>query len=97
VIWWLLDKLGWARVDLKTEVIGYDYVEFAKNFDFTGKRLVKRKEAHKELTAVEDFSALNQSHEGNDDFDNNGSADVGAEVAAPKKSRPQEVQVISKF
>jgi len=84
---------------LKTEVIGYDYVEFAKNFDFTGKRLVKRKEAAQQLTAIVEDERLNASHEGNDDFDNaSHEQDVGAEaVAAPKRSKPQEVQIISKF
>jgi len=81
---------------LKTEVIGYDYVEFAKHFDFTGKRLVKRKEAATLLTAFVE-EKLNASHEGNDDFDNaSQEQDVGAEVA-PRRTRPQEVQIISKF
>jgi len=41
---WLLMKLvKWHRIDVRTEVVGYDYVEFADEIDFTGKKLITRK------------------------------------------------------
>jgi len=97
-VFWVLSKMGIARVDLKTEVIGYDYVEFAKQFDFTGKRLIKRKEAATALRAVIE-DKHNVSHEQNDDFldSDRQTVDVGAEVAPPKRQKPQEVQFVSKF
>jgi len=97
VVFWGLKQMGIARVDLKTEVIGYDYVEFAKQFDFTGKRLIKRKEAATALRAVVE-DKHNVSHEQNDDFldSERQTVDVGAEVAN-KRQKPQEVQFVSKF
>jgi len=31
------------RVDVRTEVVGYDYVEYADEIDFTGKKLTVKK------------------------------------------------------
>jgi len=47
LIWGILKCFGLLRTDLKTEVIGYDYIEFAEHLDFTGKRLVKKAHSHK--------------------------------------------------
>jgi len=41
IIWFTLKKVGWLRVDLKTEIVGYDYQDHAKHlvFDDSVKKL----------------------------------------------------------
>jgi Amt family ammonium transporter len=46
IVWGLLKWFGLLRTPLKTEVIGYDFLEHAHDIDFTGKRLVKKKVSH---------------------------------------------------
>jgi len=41
IIWGTCRIFGILRVDLKTEVIGYDFYDFADDFDFSGKQLKK--------------------------------------------------------
>jgi ammonia channel protein AmtB len=93
IVYFILNKLGVLRVDLKTEIIGYDYVEFAKNFDFTGKRLIKRKEAAlNQVPIVEDV--VNQSHEQNDDYGDEKQEEI---QVVPEKKKPKDVDIVSKF
>ena len=43
IIWMIIKVLRILRVDLRTEVVGYDFVEYADELDFTGKKLMVRK------------------------------------------------------
>lgn len=52
IIWLLCRLCGILRVDLKTEVIGYDFVEFAEDIDFAG-RILKRADGKKIQTEVQ--------------------------------------------
>jgi len=40
VIYGICKLLGILRLDLKSEIMGYDFVEFADEFDFADRRLV---------------------------------------------------------
>lgn len=46
VVWWSLKKFELLRTDLKTEYVGYDYIEFVDDLDFSGKKLVKKSKAN---------------------------------------------------
>jgi len=46
IIWGFFKYLGMLRIDFKTEIVGYDYVEFADELDFRGKKLIKRNKGH---------------------------------------------------
>jgi len=81
---------------LKTEIIGYDYVEFARNFDFTGKRLIKKKEAKENKVAIVELEDLNQSHEQNDDYGAEEEVEIGTETAPPV-NKPKKVTIVSKY
>jgi len=40
---WILKLMNLLRVDVRTEVVGYDYLEYADEIDFTGKALTVKK------------------------------------------------------
>ena len=45
IIWYVLKLLKVLRTDLKTEIIGYDFVEFENQIDFEGKKLIRLKKS----------------------------------------------------
>lgn len=36
IVFYVLDKMGWLRVDLKTEIVGYDFIDYADHLKFEG-------------------------------------------------------------
>jgi len=42
IIWGFFKYIGHLRLDLKTEIVGYDFIEFADHLNFEGKRLEVR-------------------------------------------------------
>jgi ammonia channel protein AmtB len=37
IIYFILNKMGWLRVDLKTEIVGYDFIDSCDHLKFSGK------------------------------------------------------------
>jgi Ammonia permease len=43
IVFWVLNKKGLLRVDLKTEIVGYDFIDFADKLKFDPNRKIELK------------------------------------------------------
>ena len=57
MIWSILKKFKILRTDLKTEIVGYDFAEFAEEYDIPGQEYLHMKSHHKNVfSSVSDAS-----------------------------------------